>query len=50
MILSCIPSIVTREMNDSLMQFICMFELEEAVSSLHKGNASGPDGFTVKFF
>ena len=49
-ILSCIPSIVTREMNDSLMRPISMSNLEGVVSSLLKGKALGPDGFPAEFF
>ena len=49
-IISCIPSIVTREMNDSLMRPISMSELEGMVFSMRKGKAPGPDGFLVEFF
>ena len=49
-ILSYIHSIVIREMNDSLMQPICMSDLEEVVFNLCKGKASRPDSFPVEFF
>ncbi|XP_059073635.1 uncharacterized protein LOC131874329 [Cryptomeria japonica] len=49
-ILSCIPSLVSRAMNDSLMRLISMSKLEEVVFSMHKGKALRPDGFLVKFF
>ena len=48
--MSCIPSIVTREMNDSLMRPISMFELERAVFGMRKRKAPGPNGFSVEFF
>ena len=48
--MSCIPFVVTREMNDSLMRPIIMSDLEGVVSSLPKGKAPGPDGFPAEFF
>ena len=49
-ILSCIPSVVTREMNDSLMRPVSMPNLEGVVSNLPKGKAPGLDGFPAEFF
>ena len=49
-ILSCIPSVVTREMNDSLMRPISMFDLEGVVFSMRKGRALGTDSFPIEFF
>ena len=43
--MSYIPSVVTRSMNDSLMRPISMFELEGVVFSMRKGKAPGLDGF-----
>lgn len=48
--MSCIPSVVTRELNDSLMRPVSMSDLEGVVSSLPKGKAPGPDGFPAEFF
>ena len=49
-ILSCIPSVVTREMYDSLMRPISMSELEGVVFGMRKGKDPRPDGFPVEFF
>lgn len=50
MILACIPSLVTKVMNSSLMNLVSMFELEEVVFGMHKGKGPGPDGFLVELF
>lgn len=49
-ILSCIPSLITQEMNDYLMRSISLEELEEVVFGMPKGKAPSPDGYPVEFF
>lgn len=49
-VLNCIPSLVTREMNEQLMGPISLEELEMIVFHMRKGKASGPDVFLVEFF
>jgi len=49
-IFSCIPSLITQDMNDYLMRPISLEELEEVVFGMPKGKAPGPDGFPVEFF
>jgi hypothetical protein len=50
LILSCIPSLITNAMNDSLLCPILISELEEVVFGMNKGKAPGPDGFPMEFF
>lgn len=50
LILNCIPSLVSREMNANLLKPISMSELEKVVFGMNKGKASGPDGFPIEFF
>ena len=49
-VLSCIPSLVTEDMNQQLMREISLEELEGVVFSMKKGKAPGPDGFPIEFF
>ena len=49
-ILSCIPSVVIREMNDSLMRSITMSKLEGVVLGMRKGKAPRPDGLPFENF
>lgn len=50
LVLSCIPSFVSREMNEQLLCPILLEELERIVSHMRKGKAPRPDGFPVEFF
>lgn len=50
LILGSIPNLVTREMNESLLRPIPLFELEAVVFQMKRGKAPGPDGFLAKFF
>ena len=50
LILSCIPSLITNAMNDSLLPPILISKLEEFVFGMNKGKALGPDGFPIEFF
>ena len=50
LILSCIPSLITNAMNDSLLHLILIFEPEEVLFQMNKGKALGLDGFPVEFF
>ncbi|XP_059068347.1 uncharacterized protein LOC131858890 [Cryptomeria japonica] len=49
-VLSCIPSLVTEDMNQQLMRDISLEELEGVVFSMKRGKAPGPDGFPIEFF
>lgn len=49
-VLLCIPSLVSREMNEHLMSDISLDELEGIVFQMKKGKAPGPDGFPIEFF
>lgn len=49
-VLSCILSLVSREMMDHLMGEITLEELEGTVFQMNKGKALGPDGFLIEFF
>lgn len=49
-ILDVIPSIVTNEWNDSLIETPSMAEIKSTVLSLSGDSAAGPDGFTGNFF
>jgi len=50
LILSCIPSLITNLMNDSLLCPILISELEEVVFGMNKGKALGPDDFPMELF
>ena len=45
-----IPRSISREDNENLNKPIPMQEVEEALSQIAQGKASGPDGFTTNFF
>ena len=47
---SCIPSIITQEMNDYLMRLISLEELDKVVFGMPKGKAPSPDGYPVELF
>lgn len=49
-VLSCIPQLVSREVNEYLMKDISLDELEGIVFHMKKGKAPGPDGFPIEFF
>ena len=49
-ILSCIPSLVSRDLKQQLMRDISLEELEGVVFNMKKGKAPGPDGFPKDFF
>lgn len=49
-VLDCIPSRVSREMNEKLLSPILLEELAKIVFHMRKGKAPGPDGFPVEFF
>lgn len=50
LILACIPSLVTPEMNEALIKPITLPEIELVVFGMKKGKAPGPDGFPIEFF
>ncbi|XP_059076915.1 uncharacterized protein LOC131876138 [Cryptomeria japonica] len=50
LVLACIHSLVSREMNEQLLGPILMEELERIVFHMRKGKALGPDGFLIEFF
>ena len=50
LILSCIPSLITNAMIDSLIQPILMSELEEDVFGMNRGKALGPNDFPMEFY
>ena len=49
-ILSCIPSLITQEMNNYLMRPISLEELEEVDFGMPKAKAPCPNGFPIEFF
>ena len=49
-VLSCIPALVTEDMNQQLMRDISIEELEGVVFNMKKGKAPRPDGFPVEFY
>jgi len=49
-VLSYIPPLVTREMNELLMKDITLEELEETIFQMKKGKAPSPNGFLVEFY
>ena len=44
------PSLITQEHNEQLMNLMSLAEVEEAVFQMAEGKAIEPDGFTVNFF
>lgn len=50
LVLDCIPSLVTPEMNEALIKPITLAEIELVVFGMKKGKAPGPDGFPIEFF
>ena len=49
-VLSCIPSLVSLEMKEHLMNAISLEELERTIFQMKKGKALGLDGFPIEFF
>ncbi|XP_057868067.2 uncharacterized protein LOC131075253 [Cryptomeria japonica] len=49
-VLACIPSLISNEVNASLIRPVTLCEVEEVVFGMNKGKAPGPDGFPVEFF
>ena len=49
-ILSCIPSLVSGDMNQQLMRDISLEELKGIVFNMKKGKAPSLDGFPIEFF
>lgn len=49
-VLSCIPSLVSREMMDHLMGDIFLEELEGTMFQMKKSKAPSYDGFLIEFF
>lgn len=49
-VLDCIPSLVTREMTENLLDCITLDELEATIFQMKKGKAPGRDGFLIEFF
>jgi hypothetical protein len=49
-VLSCIPQLITREMNDNFMCDVSMEDLEKIVFNMNKGKAPGLVGFPIEFF
>jgi hypothetical protein len=45
-----IPSLITKEHNETLMRPITQEEVDQAVKEMPLGKAPGPDGFTTNFF
>jgi hypothetical protein len=45
-----IPSLITKEQNESLMRSITQEEVDQAVKEMPLGKTLGPDGFTTYFF
>lgn len=48
--LSCIPSLMTKDMNQHLMRDILLEELEGVIFNMKRGKAPGPAGFPIEFF
>ena len=44
------PSLITQEHNERLMNHMSLAEVEEAVFQMEVGKAPRPDGFTVNLF
>lgn len=49
-VLACIPSLISNELNASLIRSVTLSEVEEVVFGMNKGKAPGRDGFPVEFF
>ena len=49
-VLSCIPTLVTEDMNQQLMRDISIEELEGVVFNMKKGKAPRSDGFPIEFY
>ena len=49
LILSCIPSLITNTMNDSLLHPILISKLEEVVFGMNKDKAPSLDGLYLSF-
>ena len=49
-VLSCIPSLVTQDLNQQLMRDIPLEELEGVVFNMKKGKELGLDHFPIEFF
>lgn len=49
-VLDCIPSLVTREMNEHLLGCITLDELEATIFQMKKGKFPGLDGSPIDFF
>lgn len=49
-VLACIPSLISNELNTSLICPVTLSEVEEVVFGINKGKAPGPNGFPVEFF
>ncbi|OMO67492.1 reverse transcriptase [Corchorus capsularis] len=49
-VLQCVPEVVTREMNESLLVSITDEEVKQAVFQMGELKSLGPDGFNGQFF
>jgi hypothetical protein len=45
-----IPSLITKEQNETMMRLITQEEFNQVVKEMPLGKAPGPDGFTTKIF
>lgn len=50
LVLTCIPSVVSNEINEMLARAISLEEVEDIVFQMKKGKALGPNGFPIEFF